>query len=137
MSEMKGVFVIRYDCEKHSIVIEKRNRVVCLNDEEQKFIDMIYSFLASYVDLSNLRLDKRSDNYTSLIYGEYNDFLRFRLSPRTKWLSLRLPSDIKADNIDNPLFDAQKNKNQFHWKAKLNSLEDVVDFKDFIVASCV
>ena len=98
---------------------------------------MVFSFLASRVDLSDLRLDKRSDNYTSLIYGEYNDFLRFRLSARTKWLSLRLPSDIKASNMDNSLFDAQKNKKQLHWKAKLNSLKDVAIFKDFIIASCI
>lgn len=137
MNEIKGVFSISYGDPEHIVVIDDHKQPVCLNDEEQEFIDMVFSFLASRVDLSNLRLDKRSDNYTSLIYGEYNDFLRFRLSARTKWLSLRLPSDIKASNMDNSLFDAQKNKKQLHWKAKLNSLKDVAIFKDFIIASCI
>lgn len=116
MSEIKGVFSISYGDPEHIVVIDDHKQPVCLNDEEQEFIDMVFSFLASRVDLSDLRLDKRSDNYTSLIYGEYNDFLRFRLSARTKWLSLRLPSDIKASNMDNSLFDAQKNKNSFIGK---------------------
>lgn len=137
MSELKGVFTISYGDPERIVVINNRKRSVCLNDEEQEFIDMVFSFLASSVDISDLRLEKRSDDYTSLIYGEYNDFLRFRLSTRTKWLSLRLPFDVQVNNMDNPLFDAQKNKKQFHWKAKLNSLEDVASFKDFIIASCV
>lgn len=137
MSEVKGIFSISYGDPEHILVIDDNKQPVCLNDEEQEFIDNVFSFLASSVDISDLRLDKRSDNYTSLIYGEYNDFLRFRLSAHTKWLSLRLPSDVKADNMNNPLFDAQKNKKQLHWKAKLNSLEDVSSFKEFIIASCV
>lgn len=137
MSRNFGVFSIVFDAESGTISIDRHEREVCLNSEEKEFIDLVYSYLSPRVDSSLLRLEKRSDNYTTLVYGEYNDFLRFRLSPRTKWLSLRLPFDVMADNMDNPLFSAQKNKNQLHWKAKFDSIEDVSLFKYFIIASCV
>ena len=47
MSEIKGVFSISYGDPEHIVVIDDHKQPVCLNDEEQEFIDMVFSFLAS------------------------------------------------------------------------------------------
>jgi hypothetical protein len=106
-----------------------------INENEERAFNIISSFLPSDL-LEFISIERRSKDYISMFCGE-NDFLRLKYSDRSKWISLRLPADIAAKNIDNPLFAAQQNKNQFHWRAKLNSLDDLSLFKDFVVSSCV
>lgn len=103
---------------------------------EVHFFQSLTELLSDSIDISKIRLEKRSDNYTSVIYGENNNFLRFKLTPKTKWLSINITGDDAKNNIDNPLFAAQKNKKQFHWKASINSIDDLPAFKTFIVNSC-
>lgn len=104
---------------------------------EEAFSKTIISLLSDSVDTSQIRLERRSDAYVSMFYGEYNDFLRFKLSEKTKWISIRMSRDDQLENIDNPLFSAQKNKKQFHWKSQIADIEDFSIYKSFLVNACL
>lgn len=105
------------------------------NENELKVIKIVLSFLPPDVSRC-ITLERRSKNYISMFYGA-NDFLRLKYSLKTKWISLRLPHELSIANISNPLFAAQSNKKQLHWRANLDSLDDLISLKDFIIASCV
>lgn len=106
-----------------------------INSDEKAAFEIIQSFLPSSL-LSNVTIERRSKNYISMFCG-VNDFLRLRYSPKTKWLSLRLPLNLVSANINNPLFAAQTNKKQLHWRANIKDLGDLAAFKELIAASCV
>lgn len=106
-----------------------------INEAEQQLVNIVLSYFPRETS-SQFKLERRSNNYISMFYGA-NDFLRLKYTPKSKWISLRLPFDLAKANLENPLFAAQSNKKQFHWKASLNSLDDLQLFRDFIIASCV
>ncbi len=128
---------ISYDFEKMVPIVGEPVKELCLSSDEETLLETVIGFLADSVDISMIGIEKRSNDYTSLIYGGLNDFFRFKYSPRTKWVSLRLPASIQKENMDNSLFAAQKNKNQLHWKSSLSSLSDLEELKPYIIASCV
>ncbi len=99
--------------------------------EESDFLSLVLPWLPA----ASVVVERRSDDYLSVICGN-NDFLRFKLTPRTKWLSLNLPFEIRDNYKESPLFAAQKKKSAIHWKASLSSLSDVENYKDLIIASC-
>lgn len=106
-----------------------------LNPDEKEALKIIFSFLPNEL-LKHISVERRSNDYISMFCG-VNDFLRLKYSARSKWLSLRLPRSVAKQNIDSPLFAAQSNKKQLHWRGNLKSLEDLELFKDFIASSCV
>lgn len=110
------------------------NKELNINKDEQKLVGIVLSFLSAD-KAKEVRLERRSKNYITMFYKN-NDFLRFKYTERAKWISLDLPYELSSTNMDNPLFAAQANKNQIHWRADLNSLNDLNLLKDFIVASC-
>ena len=99
-------------------------------DEEDDFLSRLLPLLPQ-----DVIVERRSDDYLSVVCGN-NDFLRFKLTPRTKWLSLNLPRDMRAQYENNPLFAAQNKKTAIHWKATLAGVSDIDKFKDLIVAAC-
>lgn len=105
------------------------------NSDEEAAFKIICSFLPCDL-LDRVFIERRSKDYISMFCG-VNDFLRLKYSTRSKWLSLRLPHDVAALNVDNPLFSAQTNKNQLHWRGNLQSLDDLKLFKNLIISSCV
>ena len=112
------------------------DKELSMNDEETQAFEIFKSLLSDSVDMSKITIERRSYDYLSVFFGK-NDFLRFRFSPRTKWLSIRLAFPDRAPNMENPLFAAQKNKKQSHWKSKVDSLDDLPKYKDFLVAACI
>ena len=107
-----------------------------LSELDAQFIARLSAILSLHPNFSDLKVVKRSENYLSVVLG-HNDFLRFKFTKKAKWVSLRLPSNLAKQNQQNPLFAAQKNKAQFHWKSELNDLADLDALSDFIIASCV
>lgn len=125
-------FIFGFDQSSQKLTFQEVLRSVELTPLEQDAVNAILSFFPTD-QLSQIHLEKRSDSYTSMVHGERNDFLRFKLTDRTKWISVRLtPSDADA-NISNPLFAAQSNKNMAHWKAKISKVSDISQFKTFIL----
>jgi len=78
-------------------------------------------------------LERRSDNYLSLCLKE-NDFLRFKYTDRTKWLSI----DTTYLNLeeDDERFVVQKNKRQRHWKAMIEDISMLSAFDELAVSAC-
>lgn len=107
-----------------------------LSDREISVIEVVKSYLSDSPHYSDFAVEIRSDNYITLLCGE-NDFMRFKYSPRTFWVSLRLPYDVAKSNINNPLFAAQQNKNQLHWKSSINSFDEIKELKEFIILSFI
>ena len=130
-----------------SIIISLENGVVSVSSTfhkelnmsslEQEASEIFVSLLSDSVDCSKIRLERKSNSYISMIYGEYNDFLRFKFSEKTKWLSIRLCEEDRSKHLENPMFSAQANKNQFHWKSKIDSLSELVNYKDFLINACL
>ena len=108
-----------------------------LSTFEKDAVDIFMSLLCDSVDCSKIRLERRSESYVSMFYGDHNDFLRFKMSEKTKWISIRLCPEDCSSNIDNPLFSAQKNKKQLHWKSQILSLSDLPIYKSFLINACL
>lgn len=120
-------------CEDVAII---RSDGLEFTDLERNMVAQLSKILEGNPHFEKLHFEQRSRNYISLVLG-YNDFLRFQYTKRTKWISLRLPLDIANSHVDDPIFSAQKNKKQYHWKAEISSVEDLDKLGVFIIASCV
>ena len=127
----------KFDSLTHELLSTHEDKLVSLNSYEKEALKLIYEMLVSKVDLSAITLKKNSDSYTSIFRGEYNDFVRFKITDRTKWISIRITESDRDLYCNSPLFIAQKNKNQLHWKAKINSVDEIHNFKSLIINSCL
>lgn len=108
-----------------------------LSAEEKEFTEIVTNFLIDKIDPSLINLEKRSNSYTTFVYGEYNDFLRFKLTSRTKWFSVRINPSLAKKYENDSRFSDQTNKKQLHWKVKINSSSDVLNYQDVIIESCL
>ena len=110
---------------------------VNLTDYEQKFYETLINCLKNDIDTSKISLEKSSNSYTSVHYGDSvaSDFIRFKLTDRTKWMSLSIAQEDRKGNKNNVFFAAQKNKGQRHWKAQLISINDFLPHMDLIINS--
>ncbi len=109
--------------------------VETLSDGEKKAFKIIGDILTkSNLDFGKVRLERRSENYTTLVVGERNDFCRMRIGKRAKWISLDLW--YYAQNLaSDERLTVVKNKNQRHWKIPLESVNDIKKYADLIVLS--
>lgn len=107
------------------------------NENELLLYQKIVDIISPHKDASKLRLERRSDNYLSVLYGEVNDFLRFKFTNKAKWITVLITPEDRPKYIDSPLFAAQKNKGQVQWKCKLNSIDDLDALSEVIVHSCI
>lgn len=98
-------------------------------DYENEFMELLLNWVGD-----KIHFEKRSDNYISALCGEY-DFIRFKLSDKTKWFSICLSPDIRKEYKDSPLFVSQENKNLVHWKVKFNELKDLEPYKEVIIGT--
>ena len=135
MSGVKGIMQFGHDPESKNPYFISGEHQLCINEGEKQILQKIYSFLSPEL-LKNVHVVCNSSNYISIVCGEFNDFLRLKYADRSKWISIRLSPEDKAMNINNSLFESQKNKNQLHWKATIHSISDLDSFKDLIVRSC-
>lgn len=123
-----------FDAKTKSVSIDSvLDKELNINDDEKTLVEMVLSFITPPKNPKNISIERRSNNYITMFYKN-NDFLRFKYTERAKWISLDLPPELR--DADNPLFAAQAKKTQRHWRADLDSLDDLNLLKDFIVASC-
>lgn len=106
-----------------------------LNDYEKNAIQLIEKVISEYDCKSQLRVEQRSKDYLS-VFNALNeiDFLRLKVSARTKWISISIWGC--DESVQNDFrFSHIKNKNQRHWKIPLESVNDIVKYSDIIIAS--
>lgn len=112
---------IGYDFKNNKPIVESDfTRERTKNNDEIELLNKI----ATDLGIVNYEIVNNSDNYTTLKYKEY-DLVRLKYTTRTKWISIFLSKEERNSNIDNPLFDAQKNKNQLFWKSTINQDIDI------------
>lgn len=88
-------------------------------------------------DARMFKVEHRSTDYTTLVYDESNDFLRVKMTDRVAWLSIALSDEDCQKYADDPLFYSQENKNQRHWKAYFESMDQLSQFVDMAEHACV
>lgn len=118
-----------------SVVISKSwERPVELTDQEEELVNAILDELGDMAE--DVKTSRRSKDYVSLVYGS-NDFVRVKATERAQWISIRISLEDRDLYEDDPLFDAQKNKNKAHWKVNPVSLEDIEDLGEVLRNACV
>lgn len=103
------------------------------NEKELFVAEHFISVIKAAKPDMKVTLERRSENYLSLCVGE-NDFLRFKFTDRTKWISIDTTYLDLAE--DDERFTAQKNKRQRHWKAAIDNILSLSDFDELVVAAC-
>lgn len=116
--------------------IPENNYVVDLTEYEKIFINNLLDMLNSEVEQDKLDIVKKSSSYTTITYtvgSRVDDLIRFKLTDLTMWAAVFMTRENAQANKNNPVFSAQKNKNQLYWKAKLSSPTNCAFLKPFIL----
>lgn len=120
-------------------IIGNEEKELNLTEEEKTAFEFIFKMLKdSEVDIQKLQVTRKSNAYATIVIcgKEWDyDLIRFKMTDKTKWISLPIANSDRTILQDNPLFDAQKNKAQLHWKSKLLSIKELPKYKVFIVSS--
>ena len=106
-----------------------------IKKQEEEICQYFISHLSSNHDKNKFSIEHRSEEYTSLFYGN-NNFIRIKYTPESKWISISPSNEDRVIHINNPLFDMQLNKNQSHWKSKIFSKEDLDKYLDIANNAC-
>lgn len=89
------------------------------------------------IDTTLLKIEHRASNYTSLVYDEFNDFLRIEITEKTSWLSINLSNEDRKNYMNSPLFANQQNKNQLHWISYFSSLDQLSRYYEIAEHACI
>ena len=88
------------------------------------------------IDKSLFKYVKPSENYSTIQYKDF-DFIRIKYTDNAKWIQIPMTTAMRKVNKDNPLFDAEENKNKVFWKSNIKDLHDyknilleVIDFRN-------
>jgi hypothetical protein len=112
--------------------LNKYDTPIALEGEYQDAFDIVKHMLN---DSSNLYAVQRSDNYVTLLLTKDGDFFRMHFGERAKWFSVSITgNNIKLFKDDQRLA-CVKNKNQIHWKIKIDNVQDINKFEDVILAA--
>lgn len=117
---------IGFDFNTNKII---KNEEHIINDSEKDILTKI----AIDLSLNNYNIFSNTDDYTTLQYKEY-DIARIKYTDRTKWIEIFLTKEDKKNNIDNILFETQKNKNKLFWKSIIN--DEISIYYNFIKNKC-
>lgn len=103
-------------------------------DACQYFIDRL---VERGKDRNLFKIDHRAADYTSLVYDEFNDFIRIKITNNVAWISIALSKEDREMYADDPLFYEQKNKNQRHWRSDFESIDQLCIYLDMAENACV
>ena len=113
----------------------KRNIPPILNVYEKSAVSVISDLINSCgLDFSRSHVERRSDNYLSVVCDTGNDFCRIKAGPRSNWILLDL-SSCDASIRDDKRLDHIKKRDIRHWKIPLESVDDLRNYADIICAS--
>lgn len=113
---------VGYDFLNNKIV---KNEDISLNLTESALLEKIKKDL----NLNDAKIVANTEDYTTLQLYDV-DLIRIKYTDRSKWISIILSKEDRKNNINNPLFDAQKKKTQLFWKSNIvdDNLEIYYDF---------
>lgn len=112
--------------------LNRRYEPIVLTDFEKEATDIIIDIMnKSKMNPEHLKLERRTDNYLSYILPEDYDFLRIKVTNRTKWFSIDSWKTFDTTSNDSR-FNSVENRSIRHWKFKLNNINDLYSFSDLI-----
>lgn len=77
------------------------------------------------IDKSLFICVKPCEDYSTVRYNnEEIDLFRIKYTDKSKWIGILTTPDIRRKYIDDPLFEAQRNKNKVMWKSNIKDLHD-------------
>lgn len=108
---------------------------ILLSELERKAIVILENIL-NKIKEHNIEyiVESRTNSYKSLTLFD-DDFLRFKFTDRTAWVSIAMWTVDIARFLSDPRFSVVENKNQRHWKFPLISLESLYALEDVIIRS--
>lgn len=95
--------------------------------EEEDAANIIVDDLG--LDKSLFEYAKPSMEYSTMRYKGV-DLFRIKYSNNTKWIQVPMTTQMRKANKDNPLFDAEPNKNKVFWKSNIKNL---LDYKELLL----
>lgn len=118
--------------------LQRRNTDPVLDEYEQALFDQLKDVIADSLDLNDITIRRRSKEYLSVSYkNPMNDFLRFKATERTLWVTIAVTAKQAKEYKDSPLFAAQKKKTVIHWKSKLEQPSDIEALKEIIIEAAI
>lgn len=81
------------------------------------------------IDKSLFDYAKPCKDYSTIRYKGF-DLFRIKYTDNTKWIRVPMTTKMRKANMDNKLFDAEKNKNKVMWKSDINNL---LDYKELLL----
>lgn len=108
-----------------------------LTDEEQQIAEAAIAAFEDAIANDDVLVVRKSDSYATIIVrGAYDfDLMRFKYNARAKWAAVPMTNSSSKAQRDNPLFAAQKNKNQLVWKAAIELPTDALQLVPFAIES--
>jgi len=107
-------------------------REVELNEQEGILAALVVDSLEkSGIDKDLIHVVRKSDSYTTIVvrHDDHDqDLMRFKFTPRAKWVSVPIIDKNRQQYINDAMFSAQKNKRQGMWKARIENPADAVEF---------
>lgn len=105
-------------------------------EPERSFCTKLIDVLKDDINIDDLAFEQRNADYRTVVYSDWsNDFLRYHFGDDGFWVSVRVYPGIVADYEFSPLFRAQANKRQLHWRASVDA-DEIEMLHDVIVRSC-
>lgn len=105
--------------------------------DERSFYNSLVDTLKGKVEVDDLVVEQRNGDYRTVVYGSWdNDFLRYHFGGDGFWVSVRMSRELMKEYRDSPLFDAQENKRQFHWRSSAKP-DEIGQIGDVIAESAV
>ena len=109
--------------------------VILPEDLELEACERVKALLAADFDEAAFSVSKKSKDYTTLVYKEY-DVMRIKISDRSRWIAVYVSGQDRKKYMDDPLFAKQLNKKEFAWKSEISNLEDLAKFERFFTKQC-
>lgn len=104
-------------------------------ENEERICQYFIDNLSGKKDVNKFTIEHRSQDYTSLIYGN-NDFMRVKFTHASKWISFSLSENDRHKYETEPLFNLTPKKTSIHWKASVNSYDDLSKFLKIAENAC-
>lgn len=123
---------IGYDFNKNELLKDKD---LTINQKEKDLLEQIINAIIDEFIISDFNIVKNCNDYSTLQYKQ-RDLVRIKYTNNSKWISLLMvDKKCKEDNINNPIFENEKNKNKLHWKSLLNN-DDIHVYIPLIIKNC-
>ena len=111
--------------------IFRRCEPVKLSPQEEKAVNIVINSIGDKLT-KEVHLERRTDNYLTIVVGEYGDFCRIKVGVKSTWFSISLPIDERKSLFNDPRLSVVEDKNLRHWKIPLLTIEQLLEYEDLI-----